>query len=156
MTSKRQRILEALADRLREIQATNGFETDAGLHLYWGPVVLGPDDEPLAIAIVPGGTETNPQQAGKKIIMMPVQLHAVVREETPQPNTLENTWLQAEAILGDIKRAVELDDLTLGKLAVDIAAGEVVPLLREEGGSMLGLQIEYRIIYTEHWGDPSK
>jgi hypothetical protein len=154
MSSRRQRIIEMLVQRLRTIQATSGYETDAGLYLYWGPVVLGPDDPPMAIAVVPGTTETNPLQAGKKIITLPIEFHAVVREDTPQRGTMENSWAQAEAILSDIKRAVEVDDPEFDRLVVDFTAGEVSPLVRQEGGEILGLRIEYRVVYAETWGNP--
>lgn len=154
MSSKRQRIIEALVERLRAITTTNGFATDAGLYLYWGPVVLGPDDPPEAIAIVPSITDTTLSQPGKKIITLPVQFHAVVQHESPQLGTMENSWLRAEAVLSDIKRAVELADPTFAGLVVDFTAGEVDPLVREEGGTILGLRIEYRVVYTEKWGAP--
>jgi hypothetical protein len=30
----------------------------------------------------------------------------------------------------------------------------VSPLVRQEGGEILGLRIEYRIVYAETWGNP--
>lgn len=156
MSSRRKRIIETLIQRLRTIRATAGYETDAGLYLYWGPVVLGPDDPQMAIAVVPGTTETNPLQAGKKIIAMPIEIHAVVREDTPQRGTMENSWAQAEAILSDIKRALEVADPEFDRLVADFTAGEVSPLPRQEGSTMLGLVAEYRVVYTEHWGNPDK
>jgi hypothetical protein len=124
--------------------------------MYWSPVNLGPHDYPLAIAIVPSTTVTDPNQEGKKLITLPVECHAAVRADAPQPGTLESTWRQAETILGDIKRAIELDDKTLGGLAADLAAGESTPIPREEGSQTVGLLIEYRVLYTELWGNPDK
>lgn len=149
---KRKRILEALAERLRVIQMANGYATDAGRYLYWGPVVLGPNDPPVGIAIVPGPTETNALQQGKKIITLPVEFHALAFA----PQEVDDAWLRVEAVLADIKRAIELEDTTMGRLAVDLTAGEVTPLVKSESGVFIGYAAEYRVVYTEHWGDPEQ
>lgn len=159
MTYKRPQILQVLIDRLRAIRTTNGFETDAGLYLYWGPVVLGPDDPKIGIAVVPGTTETLPEQGGRKVITLPVEFHALAASETPQFGTTENAWVNADLILGDIKRAIELDEpenRILGGLASDMVAGEVVPLPRLEGSTTIGLSAEYRVTYAEVWGAPQR
>ena len=157
MTPKRQRIIEAVGARLESIRTTNGFETDAGLAVYYGPVVLGPDDAKTVIAIIPGdtGTSTASQSAGKKVITLPIEIQIAVRDFNPQPGVLETSWLNAEKVLGDVKRAIEAAEL-VDLLAVDVEAGEVVPLRRTEGQSFVGLSAQYQITYTENWGDPTR
>ncbi len=147
---RRKLILLKIAERLSAIQKVNGYETDAGLHLYHGPVNLGPDDPQLAIAIAPGPASVTIQQNAKTVLMS-VDLHALAKEN------LDDPLLVVEDLIGDIKRAIESAETAqrnLAGLASKIDAGDVEPLPRQEGSTTVGARVEYRIDYQESWGDP--
>jgi hypothetical protein len=139
--------LAELRTRLQQITVANGFNTDAGDLVFLGErPALGPDDPAAAVAIVVGPDE--PTFQGPKIILvLPVQVEAHVREDVADP------WLQVEAVIEDIKTAVELDH-DLGGRVNDLRRGSVTPLDREDGSTTVGAGIEYRLVIAEQWGTP--
>lgn len=148
---KRKQIVLEIATRLEAILRTNGYDTDAGKHIYHGPVELGPDDTPLALIIQAGTTvttEVHDQPGGIRRVLLPIEIHAVARDD------IEHPLLMLESLIGDIKRAVETDDFRVRKLVKEFEAGEVTPAYRERGSGMVGAIVEYRAIYLEHWSDP--
>jgi len=147
--SRRRLILEALKARVEEITVEHGFETDAGLTVFLGETpALGPDDSTTAIAIVIG--EEDPRYQGAKfLIRLPLAIQAIARADLDQP------WLAVEDVIGDIKRAVELEDRTLGGLVKsDLERGSVQALEREPGSTTVGAEVVYFAIYSEGWGIP--
>jgi hypothetical protein len=150
MPSHRELILRAIGTRLETIRVASGFATDAGLRVFHGPVRFGPDDPPIAIAVVPGGTTTTSDpRAVKKTVHLPVDIHAMARDD------LDHPLLVVESVIADIKTALEVEDRSLGGLAKDFRAGEVLPLPRAEGSTTIGSRVEYLVLYIELWGDPS-
>lgn len=148
---KRKQILVEIGVRLEAIRKVNGFDTDAGKHIFYGPVQLGPADDPLAIAVTAGETVTQAQTdqpGGVRRVTLPIEIQAVARDDIDKP------LLVLESLVGDIKRAVETEDFTIRKLVKDFDAGEVTPYQRVEGSGVVGAIVEYRAVYLEHWGDP--
>jgi len=147
--SRRRLIMEAIKARVSEISVTHGFETDAGLTVFLGETPqLGPDDPQTAIAIVVGDEE--PQYQGAKfLIRLPLALQALARADLDQP------WLAVEDVIGDLKRAVELEDRTLGGLVKsDLERRSVVAMEREPGSTTVGAEVTYLFTYSESWGAP--
>lgn len=147
--SKRQRIVLALMTRLQAIRTVDGFETGAGSAVFYGETPsLGPDDPEVAIVVVPQEDESS-YQGVKMFLKLPIQIQAIAKADVNTP------YLAAEAVLTDIKRAVELTDRTLGGLvARQIERGPTVVLPREPGSETVGLGITYRAPYEEVWGAP--
>jgi hypothetical protein len=149
MASNRESILAALLARVGAIQIAAGFTSDAGLAVTLGESpLLGPDDPDVAIAILVN--DDDPKYQGMQImIRLPVSIQALAN-----PN-LADPWLAVEALLGDIKRAVELEDRTLGGLVKrQIERGPTRTVLREPGSTVVGAQVTYICPYTECWGNP--
>ena len=147
--SRRRLIVEALKARVEAIRVANGFETDAGVTVFLGETPpLGPDDPETAIAIVVG--DEDPQYQGANLfIRLPVAIQALARADLEQP------WLAVEDLIGDIKRAVELEDRTLGGLVKrQIERGSVVALEREPGSTTVGAAVTFVCPYVEGWGTP--
>jgi hypothetical protein len=147
--SNRQEILEVLQARLAAIQIANGFQTDAGLHVFTHETPdLGPDDPEQAVAMVVG--EDEPFFQGEQVFLkMPVEMQAVVKAD------LDTPYVTVEAILADIKKAIELPDRTLGKrIRHQIERQSTRTLLREPGSETVGVGITYVCPYTEVWGNP--
>ena len=150
MATKRRRILEACIARLNEISRANGYETDAGAAIFLGVVPeLGPDDPAEAIAILPEDDRVT-WQGEHAHLVWPIQVAGLA------PASSDEAWLVVEAIVGDIKRALELEDRALSRLLVrpgiDRRSTRVVP--REAGSMTVGAAVTYENSYTEQWGRP--
>jgi hypothetical protein len=148
-TSKRQRILEALRERVSAITVPNGYVTEAGRHVFLAEAPpFGPADPPTAICLVVGDDTTTYQ--GEKIsILLPVEIVALANAELDAP------WEALEAVLADVKRAVELPERTLGGLVIrHLVRGSTRTLEREPGTSVVGAAVTYVCHYTEVWGKP--
>lgn len=149
MASRRQLILEAIRTRLEAIQIDDGFQTNAGSQLFMGEApTLGEDDPDVAIAIVVG--DDNPSYQGEQTMLaMPVMVQAIAKAD------LDDPYVAAEAVLADIKKAVELADRTLdGLVRRQIQRGATRTLPREPGSTTVGIGITYVAPYTELWGTP--
>lgn len=147
--SNRQELLSAFAARVGAIQKVDGFQTDAGLTVFLGETpALGADDPAEAIAIVVGDDE--PRYQGEQILIrLPILLVALVKAE------LEEPWVAIEAILADLKTAVELPDRTLGGLVRrQIERGQTRTLPREMGSTTVAAALTYWCPYLEVWGTP--
>ena len=149
MASARLGIIAAFKTRLEAIRADDGFNTDAGLAVVAGEVpTLGPDDPDVAIAVLVGDDEPK-AQGNALFIRLPIELAAVAKA------TLDAPWVAVEAVLEDIKRAMELQDRTLGGLAVsNIERGSTRTLPRESGSTTVGAAMTYFCSYKEAWGNP--
>lgn len=146
--TKRRLILEALRDRLAVIQVANGFHTDAGLAIYAGEgVELGDGDPDTALSLVVG--PDSPSYQGEHIATaLTVEILGLARADLADP-------FVAEDLVGDIKRAIELPDRTLGGLVKkQIERGPTRNLPREAGSTTVGAGVEYRAPLTEQWGAP--
>jgi hypothetical protein len=150
MSTKRQLILEALKGRVEAIQVVDGFATDAGLSVLLGErPMLGPDDPETAIAILVFNSVVK-AQGHKLFIGLPIGLAAIAKADLDAPS------VAIEAILGDIKRAVELEDTTLGGLLLrSFERGPERTMDRAETGTTtVGVMVMYDLSYCETWGKP--
>ncbi len=148
-TSRRQLIVTAVVERLAEIAIEHGYQTDAGAAIYIGERPnLGPDDPSTAIALLMADDE--PGYQGEQVfIQLPLEIHALARVG------LTDAWMRIEAILADIKKAIERPDRTLGGLVKRQIQRDVTRTFeRTSGEQALGIVITYRAPYTELWGTP--
>jgi hypothetical protein len=149
-TSRRQAILEELLARLQRITRDSGSLTDGGLTVFFGEAPeLGADDPVEAVLLVVEPDEPAHQQAGL-LINLAVTVYAMARADLEQP------YLAAEALLGDIKRAVETEDRTLGGRLRwhGLERGITRTMPRDDGSVFVGVGVEYRMQYAEGWGNP--
>jgi hypothetical protein len=160
--SKRQAALQDLIARLAYITKEKGYNTDAGEHIFLGEApTFGEDDPPEALAVLVG--EDSPQTSGGLIrTRTPIEIWAVV------PATLEQPLLAVEAIIADIKEAVEIEadgsvDRFLGMLTEEegkpygtlpkgLERGSIRALRRQEGSTYVGASVEYVAHFEEAWG----
>jgi hypothetical protein len=127
----------------------DGFATDAGLSVFLGERPrLGPDDPETAIAILAFDDVVRAQ--GNKLFMaLPVGICAIAKADLDAP------WASVEAVLGDIKTAVELPDRTLGGLLrANFERGSTRTIDRETGSTTVGAMVTYELQYSETWGKP--
>lgn len=154
--SLRRQILEAFRTRLLEIRTNNGFLTDAGLTIFLGErVTLGEDDPDTALAIVAGEDSRNPPSQGLGSgtfaaveITLPVSILALAKADLDEP------LLAQEDIIHDIERAVELNDRKIGGIG-SLSQVSVAPFDREEGVTVVGAAVNYSVLYSKKWGDPT-
>ncbi len=156
--SRRERAIAAIVARLEEVTRDNGCATDAGAHVIVGETpTLGPDDPPAVFAVVV--QEDSHRFQGEHVVStLPLEIQALL------PAGSEDPWLAAEAMVADVKRAVELRE---EDLAVDdrrrfgnavqrdgLARGNTRAAPRPEGSSYVGIGITYEMQIRETWGNP--
>lgn len=154
--SRRQLILEALRTRAAEIEIANGFQTDVGKRLYFGEVPnLGPHDSNQALAIIPMEDQIGELQLGNLSILLPVNFVALAKP------TLSEPWVIVEQVIADIKKAIELEDRTLGGLLTGgrnnpegLIRGTTEVAVRQSGSDAVGAMVTYVCHYAEAWGHP--
>ena len=149
MTSRRQDILAELLDRLEGILETSGYQTNIGQLVFLGErPTLGPDDPAASIDVVVGADQ--PGYQGENVAeTLPVTIHAIVKAG------VLGAWATVEAILADIKKAVEVDhDLGGLLIARGLKRGTAEPRDREPGDQIVGASIQYTLEYSERWGAP--
>lgn len=152
MATRRKSILEVLVGRLEAIRTSSGFDTDAGAKVYFGEVpALGESDPDQAIALVPGVEEPQWQVDGHAMrVRLPVHVAAIAKADLAEPHAA------IESLIGDIKRAIELEDRTLGGLiSFPMERGVVQAMPRESGSTTVGATLTYLVAWKEGWGNPS-
>ena len=149
MASRRQQVLAALVARVQAITVDDGFNTDAGTAVYLGETpMLGPDDPLVAIALIVG--DDDPGYQGEHVfVKLPIEIQGVAFADQT------DSWMAVEAVIEDIKRAVELEDRSLGKLLrSELERGPTRTLRREPGSSTVGAGVTYLAPIAEKWGTP--
>lgn len=147
--SRRQEILAKFVERLEQIQVAFGFQTDVGQLVFIGErPVLGPNDPDASIDVVVGADE--PGYQGENVfVTLPVTVRAIAKA------TNATAWSTIEAIISDIKTAIETDhDLSGLLVARGLERGPVEPRDREAGDEIVAAGISYSLKYTEQWGAP--
>jgi len=157
--SRREQILDAVLARLAAICVADGFATDAGAAVMLGEAALGPDDPKEAIVVVVEDDQVTHQGAGL-LIQMPLTIQAIVW--CSAISGLGQAYRRAEAILSDIKRAMELPDRVI--VTEDFPRGVVgwkglergvtSTLKKEPGSELIGVTVQYGFPYQENWGNP--
>lgn len=150
-SSKRELAVQAIVTRLADVTVAKGYNTDAGSHIYEGEVPqLGPDDETAALAVTLDDDSVEARQGEHVICDLLVTVHAVI------PDTLATPLRSVEAIVTDIKRAVEKTDRTLGGVLMNrgLTRGSTRVKRREVGSKVVGAAVEYRLQFGEVWGAP--
>jgi hypothetical protein len=154
---KRGQILEALRLRLEGIKKINGYATDAGLSVHVGRVDVDAFSPYLAGGILcleageetmPDGIRTGATPTEEVLWIMPAQISGTIAAD------LHNPFGPAEAILGDIDRAIFGEpDLTLGGLLEEdcLRYGTGPRVTSRESGSPyvvaeLGLEIRFIVV----------
>ncbi len=147
--SNRSEILAIVKTRIEGIRIADGFATDAGATVFMGEAVsLGPDDPDTAVAIIIGDDEPH-WQGVQLMIRLPFHLAALAK------GTLDEHWTTIEAMLGDIKQAMEVEDRRMGRrLTSPLTRGSTRTMAREAGSTTVGVTVTYVIDYAEVWGAP--
>lgn len=153
MATRRKSVLAALVTRLAAIQIANGFATDAGKTLVVGTTpAFGEDDPKQAIAILVGDDSTTWQQRGLACSNKVPYLICALSDAD-----VANAWMTIEDLIGDIKRAIEVEDRTLGGLLTTdgpLERGPTAAFPREPGSTTVGAYVTYFAGLKEGWGTP--
>jgi hypothetical protein len=149
MITRRVLILERLATLAATITRANGYDSDAGLKVFIGGAPeLGPADPDYAIALVPG--DELAEEQGRISNTFPVAVQAIGKSDAA------DAWINLELLLGDLKKAIELEDRTLGSILKGVMKrGPTRSLERPPGATTIGLEIFYSCPYVDEWGNPS-
>jgi xanthine dehydrogenase iron-sulfur cluster and FAD-binding subunit A len=148
--SKRRLVVAELVRRLERITVGNGFNTDAGRTIFLGETpTLGADDPTSVLAVMIRDEELG-HQGENVVVRLPLDVQALVKVSAEGP------FVVLEAVIEDLKRAVEEADRTLGGLLVrrGLVRGPVRALEREQGSEYIGAAVEYVAAFAEEWGAP--
>lgn len=147
--SVRQNLVAEIVDRLSGILKVNGYQTDAGALVFDGQTPnLSEADPEQALAVILGA-ETVGYQGENVLVTLSVEIHAVIRADVDQPAAA------GEAVLADIKKAVEVDhDLGGILLPRGLERGASAAARREQGSEYTAAVVEYRCRFVEKWGQP--
>jgi len=149
--SKRQDIFVNLRARLAEIQVANGYNTDAGLHILMGEVPHETLDDAAASLAVTVRDDEPGSQLEQVVVTLAVQVHGTMKVlDTAAP--LDSI----EALVADIKTAVEQPDRTLGGTLVarGITRGSTQVFERSAGSEVVAVAVTYNLVFAEAWGNP--
>lgn len=152
MASRRKLILAEILTRLEAITTANGFNTDAGAEVCLNEAPgFGPDD-PEQVIVVKVNEDFPGHQAMHTFIRLPIDIQAMAKAD---PTDATSAYITAENILEDVKRAIELEDRTLGRLVQrQIERGSTRTMEREPGTPYVGIAVTYTAPYIEQWGSP--
>lgn len=148
--SRRQRIIESIIGRLEAINGEGNFQTNAGVAAFFKGYrpTLGDADPDFAIALTIG-TDRLQWQGNKMLIDLPIEISALAKVDK------EDAFASIEALIADIKRAMELDDTTLdGLLRDDLEREPTTTFDRRGGAPDEGAVLVYVAPYAEAWGAP--
>ncbi len=148
MITRRVLILQRLGALAGAIQKVNGYDTDAGLHVYIGAAPeLGDADPDYVIAIVPGDELTTEQ--GRLLNVLPVEVQAIGKAGAV------DAWINLELLIGDLKTAIQ-GDRTLGSILKGVMQRTATRTLeRAPGSTTIGAGIVYTCPYVDEWDNPS-
>ncbi len=148
MITRRLLILERLGALAATITKANGFDSDAGARVYIGATPeLGPADPDYAIAIVPNDELAT--EEGRISNTFAVEVQAIGKADAA------DAWINLELLLGDLKKAIELEDRTLGSILKGVMKrGPTRTIERVPGATTIGAGIFYTCPYVDEWGNP--
>lgn len=147
--STRLAILTELVNRVGQITIENGFATNAGLTVLFGESpMLGEDDPPSAVALIIGDDQAQDQSGDDTLTSLPIDIQALAKAEVKQP------WRTVEAVIADIRMAIERGDRTIGGLVTrPLARGRTRRLQREPGATTIGAAVQYTAFFLDTWGE---
>jgi len=154
--SRRLQIIEALKARVEAIDGTGDFNTTAGANVLVNEEPkFGTHDPKVAIVMLVKEDQGGELQLGNIPLLLPIDFVAMVAP------TLDAPWRQTELVLADIKKAIELEDRSLGGLLTGgrnnpegLMRGTTEVFYRQNGSEAAGLLITYAAKYVEAWGFP--
>lgn len=145
LPSKREQLLDAVVALLEE--------TNYQVYLGEAPA-LGMDDPDEVIVVTVEPDEVEHQGEGF-LVTVPLSIQAVVKAGTTALEA-SNAYRVAERVIAAIKRAMEVEDRTIGGIVAwnGLERGSTAPLEREPGSEFVGVSVQYRAPIEEGWGAP--
>ena len=143
--SRRELLLDAVVERL----------THTGAAVFLGEAPgFGPDDPSEVIVVVVQPDEVVHQGQGF-LVTVPLSIQAVV-DVSLSALDFSVAYRRAETMIAAIKRAMEVEDRTLGGLIAwnGLERGSTEPIARDPGSQFVGVSIGYRAPIREGWGAP--
>jgi hypothetical protein len=145
--------VRAFVARLETIDGTGAYLTNAGRSIIVGAEPnLGESDVTEGIVLQVGADLIEWVQEHCRI-QLPLLVQLVAKVESLEASMAAQDRL--EALLHDVKVAVETADRRLGLGAkLNLSRWTTAPLERQPGSEYVGVVIEYRVGYSEKWGEP--
>lgn len=149
MITIREHIIERLMAQLETITTANGYATEIGMgNVYRSVPVLEQQVVP-AISVWEQAEMRERNKFGGTVKTLTVRVEGLV-----ETNGDRHPTHVANALLGDLEKALMLSDTSLDPLIDDIQdiAAEIVHFNLDQ--QLAGAIIEFEIQYTTEWGNP--
>ena len=143
--SQRERLLDVTKTRLE----TTGYA------VYLGEAPAFGEDDPDEVIVVMVEPDEVEHQGEGFLVTVPLSIQAVVKAGVSAWD-LSRAYRSAETVIAAIKRAMEVEDRTLGGVVAwnGLERGSTAPLEREPGSEFVGVSVQYRAPIEEGWGAP--
>jgi hypothetical protein len=117
-----------------------------------GVLPSGDPDEVIVVMVEPDEVE---HQGEGFLVTVPLSIQAVVKAGVSAWD-FSRAYRSAETVIAAIKRAMEVEDRTLGGVVAwnGLERGSTAPLEREPGSEFVGVSVQYRAPIEEGWGAP--
>lgn len=145
-----QRIIEAIADRLRAISVASGYQTDAGAQVYRGLVQWDERDPLPLVCVHPGEISAENGITNTAIVNLPIQISGVAAA------TPDNPGDAAQVLCGDLQQALFAPgDFRLGGLLTDnlIFTGRRISP-RAPGAAVVEVELNLSVRYVLRLAEP--
>lgn len=145
-TSLRQLIINALVTRCETISTGNGYETNAGSHVFvWRKTPVSQNN--LPVIIIRDTLLAQELTVGVDNNFLHVGFECVT--------TAANAATQLRSVIGDIFRVLKVD-LTFGGLAEDVTFVDETFLVEQEEQRIASAEVSFDIQFTTDHFDPDQ
>lgn len=139
--------IDAIKTRLQAILVAGGFNTNAGAQVYVGRRSFDENDTLPAVTVFDNGEQS--EEIGSKRVRNELVV-SVEGFAAPSGDSLTAT----SDLVGDIKKAVLLDDVSLGGLAQYLGYRGYSAQPPRDGGTISSVLVNFSVVYDERYGDP--
>lgn len=151
---KLMRILQAVSNRLTQIRMASGYYTDAGQQVVRGQYTLDHTQLPgCAVYLASRSPVGTPRGASNCDAELVIEVIATFGDEHPED--------LATMLAGDVQRAIESTDRTLGGLLSASENGGITwqgeeIYYPENSDKQVGVRVTYAAPHIRHSGDPTQ
>jgi hypothetical protein len=137
------------------LDATKALLDATGYQVYLGEAPAFGEDDPDEVIVVMVEPDEVDHKGEGFLVTVPLSIQAVVKAGVSALD-FSRAYRSAETVIAAIKRAMEVEDRTLGGLVAwnGLERGSTAPLEREPGSEFVGVSVQYRAPIEEGWGAP--
>ena len=145
MATVREQVVNAVADRFRQILTVNGYNTDVGNSVYvWKDTPFSVDDELPALNIRDESSEIEEHTNVSEIVRLNIRVDIVTANNNPIPTI--------RAILEDVRKAISVDETFGGLVLYTRMVGDEIDSVSKEDLIASAYVRLYTVYEVPRWG----